>query len=114
MTIILIKSIGLIGAYIATIIALFIKWYGKFYYVLGGIFNEHKGMVLFRYCSYLCLISFEMIIVNRLAKVVVPSVASLSLFTCKLVFVVIITVLVNGGIILMDKSVRNYMKKFII
>ena len=47
LTIILIKSIGLIGAYIATIIALFIKWYGKFYYVLGGIFNEHKGMVLF-------------------------------------------------------------------
>lgn len=113
LTIILIKSIGLIGAYIATIIALFIKWYGKFYYVLGGIFNEHKGMVLFRYCSYLCLISFEMIIVNRLAKVVVPSVASLSLFTCKLVFVVFITVLVNGGIILMDKSVRNYMKNLL-
>lgn len=108
LTIILIKYIGLVGAYLATIAALLVKWFGKFYYVLKGVFKTHKNEVLRRYFTFLCLIISEMIIVNNFANKFIPDVISVQLFVYKFIYVVLMVLLVNCSIVLMNKSVRNY------
>lgn len=110
LTIIFIKYFGLIGAYIATILALFIKWCGKFYYVLREIFNKYKTRVLLKYTTYMLLIVNEMIIINYFANIFVPKVSSMQLFSYKLTIVIILTLLIDAVIVLLNKSVRNYIK----
>ncbi|WP_370778090.1 oligosaccharide flippase family protein [Holdemania massiliensis] len=110
LTIILIKYFGLIGAYIATIIALFIKWFGKFYYVLSDIFKEYRIRVLLKYSVYLSLIILEMIFIKQFVNIIVPNVTSLLLFVYKFLIVVIAVLLIDGIIVIQNKSVRTYVR----
>lgn len=110
LTIIFIKHIGLIGAYIATIIALFVKWFGKFYYILKDVFNIYKLRVVFRYALYLLFIIIEMFAIRDLVNFMVPVVNSYILFIYKFIVTVFILAVINGCIIMLDSSVREYLK----
>ena len=110
LTIAFIKFFGLIGAYLATIIALFVKWYGKFYYVLKNIFKKYKLEILLRYLTYLGLIFLEMFFIKSTVIWMVPEITSWSLLVYKLIIVVTLVLLMNLFIILLNKSVRNYIR----
>ena len=110
LTIMFINYFGLIGAYIATIIALFIKWFGKFYYVLKGVFRDYKLKVILRYTSYIMIIIVEMIILKGFASTIVPVANNAALFVYKTAVVVMIIIILNGCIIMLDSSVREYLR----
>ena len=110
LTIMFINYFGLIGAYIATIIALFIKWFGKFYYILKGVFRDYKLKVILRYTSYIMITIVEMIILKDFASTIVPVANNVALFVYKTAVVVMIIIILNGCIIMLDSSVREYLR----
>lgn len=114
LTILLIKHIGLLGAYIGTIIALMIRWIGKMYYVLNGVFNNFKFNVLTKHAFYFGTIILEAIIIGKISDALFYNVNSLMIFVTKAIIVVLITLLVNICIILLNGNVREYIKNMFV
>lgn len=110
LTILLLNKYGLIGAYYATIIALIIKWAGKFYYIVFGVFKDFKVSVISRYLIFSIVIGLEMFFINNISKTIIPNVNSIVLFVEKFLIVVIITCLIDILIILLNKNTREYIK----
>lgn len=110
LTILLLNKYGLIGAYYATIIALIIKWAGKFYYIVFGVFKDFKVSVISRYLIFSIVIGLEMFFINNISKTIIPNVNSIVLFVEKFIIVVIITCLIDLFIILLNKNTREYIK----
>lgn len=113
LTIVFINYFGLIGAYIATIIAVIIKWLGKLYYVLSGAFKEYKREVIVKYISYLILIIIECLLIEYVSSSLIISVNSLLMFILKIVIVVISTCLINVAIIMTNKDTREYVRNLV-
>lgn len=113
LTIVFINYFGLIGAYIATIMAVIIKWIGKLYYVLTGVFKEYMKEVVVKYILYIILIIIECLLIEYISSSLIISVNSLLLFTLKLVIVVISTCLINVAIIMTNKDTREYVRNFV-
>lgn len=110
LTIVLINKCGLIGAYYATIIASIIKWIGKFYYILFGVFENFKIPVIERYIVFIISIAIEMALIDKMLNFLIPGVNTLTLFVEKFLIVVITTCLINITIILLNKNTREYIK----
>lgn len=110
LTIVLLNKMGLIGAYYATIVALIIKWLGKFYYILFGVFKDFKISIICRYSLFSIVIGLEMYFINNLSSTIIPNVNSLILFIKKFLIVVIITCIIDFIIILLNKNTREYIK----
>lgn len=110
LTISLLNKYGLIGAYYATIIALIIKWIGKFYYIVFGVFKDFKVSVIGRYLIFSIVIGLEMHFINNLSNTIIPNVNSLIMFIEKFLIVVIITCIIDFIIILLNKNTREYIK----
>ena len=110
LTILLLNQYGLIGAYYATIIALIIKWLGKFYYIVFGVFKDFKVSVIGRYLIFSIVIGLEMFFINNISNTIIPNVNSIVLFVEKFLIVVIITCLIDLLIILLNKNTREYIK----
>ena len=110
LTIVLINKCGLIGAYYATIIASIIKWIGKFYYILFGVFENFKIPVIERYIVFIISIAIEMALIDKMSNFLIPGVNTLTLFVEKFLIVVITTCLINITIILLNKNTREYIK----
>lgn len=110
LTILLLNKYGLIGAYYATIIALIIKWLGKFYYIVFGVFKDFKVSVIGRYLIFSIVIGLEMFFINNISNTIIPNVNSIVLFVEKFLIVVIITCLIDLLIILLNKNTREYIK----
>ena len=108
LTIIFLYKFGLVGAYYATIIALVIKWIGKFYYLLTDVFKDFKFSIIERYLIFMVSIGMEMILVSNISSLIIPSVNSLVLFIYKFLIVVFIVCLINGILIFFNKNTRNY------
>lgn len=114
LTIVFLHLFGLIGAYIATIIGYIIKFIGKFYYVLGGIFKDYKVDILSRYLLYCLIIGLEMYFINRFISLINLNASGILLFVYKLVILVLITGIINLIIVSFNKSMRNYFKHTIL
>ncbi len=108
LTIFFLYKFGLVGAYYATIIALVIKWVGKFYYLISGIFRDFKFNIILRYFMFMVVIGLEMVFVSYISSLVIPNVNSLVLFISKFLIVVLIVCVINGILIIFNKSTRNY------
>lgn len=113
LTIIFLDKIGLIGAFIATIVAQFIFWYGKFYHVLKEIFKEYKTKILIKYFGYLLSIVAQMFVINYFAGIFFPSVNSIRIFAFKMFAIVIVEVVINSMIVLFDEPTRQYVKNIL-
>ena len=111
LTILFIKQFGLVGAYIATIIALFIKWFGKFYYILKDTFVSYKGGIVFRYICYFGAVFIEMILIKGIADKLVPEIDNFLFLISKGIIVVVISLAINGCIIFFDRDTREYIAK---
>ena len=109
LTIILIKKIGFIGAYIATIIALIIKWASKIYYVLRYTFNSYKNEILRKYALYIVMIFIEMALISKISISIVPAVSTIPLFLAKFFIVIILFTIFNIPIIMLNKDTREYL-----
>lgn len=110
LTVVLLNKLGLIGAYYATIIALIIKWLGKFYYILSGVFKDFKTSIISRYSIFAIVIGLEMYFINGITNIIIPSVNSAILFIEKFFIVVIITCIIDLIIILLNNNTREYVK----
>ena len=108
LTVIFLYRFGLIGAYYATIIALVIKWIGKFYYILSGVFKNYKFDIIKRNLIYIIVIGLEIYFVSEISSFFISNVNSLILFVYKFFIVVFIVCLINGILIIFNKSTRNY------
>ena len=111
LTIIFLYKFGLVGAYYATIIALVIKWIGKFYYLVQGVFKDFKFNIVLRYFVFITVIGFEMVFVSNISSIFIPNVNSLVLFIFKFLIVVLIVCLINGILIIFNKSTRAYIRQ---
>ena len=111
LTIIFLYKFGLVGAYYATIIALVIKWIGKFYYLVQGVFKDFKFNIILRYFIFIIVIGFEMVFVSNISSIFIPNVNSLVLFIFKFLIVVLIVCLINGILIIFNKSTRAYIRQ---
>ena len=114
LTVVFLYKFGLIGAYLATIVALIIKWIGKFYYLLTGVFKDFKFNVIERYLIFILAIGFEIVFVNNISSLLVPNVNSLILFIIKFLIVIFIVCLINGILIIFNKNTRSYIKHTIL
>lgn len=114
LTIIFIKKYGLIGAYIATIIALVIKWIGKFYYILSGVFENYKAEVLLRNIVFVILIALEMYFINQIGLMIMSNINSILLFIIKAICISLITCIINLIVISINKDTRKYFKNTIL
>ena len=109
LTIILINTIGIIGAYIATLVALIVFWIPKAYRVFKEVFYNFYFENVFKHIFYVVIIFTEMIVINMITDNIFTNVNSLIVFATKLLFVVIITGLINGALILANNNVRTYL-----
>lgn len=114
LTIVFINLYGLIGAYIATILALVIKWLGKFYYILNGIFKDFKSQVIGRYLFNIGLIYLEIILCQKVTNALLPKIDTIYLFLLKTIIISTITFIINIGAILLDRSTRKYISKIML
>lgn len=113
LTIVFIDCFGLIGAYIATLIATIIKWISKFYYVLSGVLKKFSIKTISIYFLYLSLNLFEMLFVKRFVDEIILNVNSLILFIYKTVLVIIVTSIISSLVIFLDTEVLTNIRRFL-
>ncbi len=113
LTLVLIEKYGLIGAYIATLIATIAKWIGKFYYVMTGIFYEYRHKVAYLYLKYIGIIIMESYLISLVINTFMPSIDVLTVFVEKVIIIIILVSVTNILIVLVDKDVRDYFKNTI-
>lgn len=109
LTLILIDKIGLFGVYLATLIALAIKWISKFGYVIKGVFARYKSNIIYTYTMYFLIIIFESVFINCLLNVIFHEISSIGMFLLKLIVLIIITCLINASLIFFDNDVKGYL-----
>lgn len=114
LTIVFLHLFGLIGAYIATIIGLLIKFIGKLYYVLSGVFRDYKLDILGRYLLYCVVIGLEMYLINIFIGSLSLDASGVMLFVYKTLILVVLVGIINLIIVLLNKSMRNYIKHTIL
>lgn len=110
LTIVLINTVGLIGAYIATLIALIVIWVAKAHRVFKDVFCGFYFASIIKYIIYVMIIFSEMIIINFFAGKIFVNVNSLTMFVCKFIFIVVLTSFTNGLFVVANKNVRLYVK----
>lgn len=112
-TIIFIEHFGLIGAYLGTLVAIIIKWIGKFYYILNGVFRKYRLKTVLMYLAFIIVILFEMFAINCFVGIIMSQVNSLILFIKKIILVILTTCTIDFLLVIFDKDTRLFVGKVV-
>lgn len=114
LTISLIHPLGILGAYLGTMFADVIRFFGKLYYVLFDVFKKFKKNILIDYTTYLVVCLIEMLLFEKLNLVVFSGCTSFTLFIFKVLFISLFVIFVNGMLILRKRNIKKYVKETLI
>ena len=114
LTILLIKPMGIFGAYLATMIAQLIRWSGKFFFIMQDTFRNHRLAVLGKLSGYLIIVLIEMNFIDKILNRLFIGPVNILSFIYQSMTIVVLVSIINGLVVLFNKNVREYLNRFIV